>query len=108
MRFSLKWLLVAVAFVAVGLVALLNANELWRHAFETAIILLFLTSVVGGVASSGQSRAFWTGCAVFVGGWFVVATGFFVSSWPNRLITTDGLNAVHGFLISPTQEHYPK
>ncbi len=65
MRFSLKWMLGAVAFVGFGCVALFNANEAWAAAALGLTVIVLLVAVVGAIHSN--SRAFYTGMAVF--GW---------------------------------------
>jgi len=46
MRFSLKWLLIAVAFIAISFVALLNANDIWKYAFENAAWVFLLVAII--------------------------------------------------------------
>ena len=65
MRFSLKWMLAAVAFVGVGSVALFTANEVWAMATMALTVIVLLVAVVGAFHSN--SRAFCTGICVF--GW---------------------------------------
>src|SRR5687767_1667353 len=66
-RFSLKTLLLAVAFVALVIAATMNANRPWVVAMEALAYLFLATAVVGALVTVGQQRAFWAGCAVF--GW---------------------------------------
>ena len=74
MRFSLRWLFVSVAFVAISVVALLNANEYWTFVWRIAILLGLSLAIIGALLSQGQSRALWIGVAV--AGWvhFVLGT----------------------------------
>jgi hypothetical protein len=66
-RFSLRALLVAVAFVALSIVATMNANYRWVVALEMLAFLLLFTALVGAIYARGERRAFWIGCAIF--GW---------------------------------------
>lgn len=71
--FSLKKLLAGVAFCAVGLAALLGANDLWTSALMFAVVIALLTSVVAIVFYRGAAQAFWIGFAVFGWGYFWAA-----------------------------------
>ena len=73
MQFSLRHLLVSVAFVAVACTALLNANPWWvRGSWLVAVGLLF-GAVVQALFRRGQRRAFWTGFAI--AGWLCIVAG---------------------------------
>ena len=73
MQFSLRHLLVSVAFVAVACTALLNANPWWvRGSWLVGVGLLF-GAVVQALFRRGQRRAFWTGFAI--AGWLCVVAG---------------------------------
>ncbi len=106
LNFSIKWLLLAVAYVALSVAALLNANDYWRYGFESVAFLLLLTALLGMSFSLRQRRAFWAGWFVFSAAWFLFALGLFEFSrgWTARLITTSGLNSLHGHVITPTSE----
>lgn len=71
--FSLKKLLAGVAFCAVGLAALLGANDLWTSALMFVVVIALLTSVVAIVFYRGAAQAFWIGFAVFGWGYFWAA-----------------------------------
>jgi hypothetical protein len=66
-RFSLRALLLAVAFVALAIVATKNANYTWLVALEMLAYLFLFTAIVGAIFARGERRAFWIGCAIF--GW---------------------------------------
>jgi hypothetical protein len=106
--FSIKWLLLAVAYVAICIVALINANSYWRQGFESAALLCLLSALLGTILSRGRRRSFWTGWLIFGGAWFLLVIGLFGISqrWRPRLITT-GLNALHGQIFKPTIEMFP-
>jgi hypothetical protein len=61
MQFSLRWLFVAVAFVAISVVALLNANSYWAAITRSALLVVLSLAVVGAVFLDGRARAFWIG-----------------------------------------------
>ena len=65
MRFSLKWMLAAVAFVGFGCVALCNANEAWAGAAMGLTVVVLLAAILAAIYS--QPRAFYIGVCVF--GW---------------------------------------
>jgi hypothetical protein len=107
MQFSLKWLLVAIAFVAVSLVAMLNANELWQNGFRTAVLFSMLFAVIGALWSVGTVRAFWGGYAIVA---LCYLTRFFGTDWGSGLITTNALSAIHSHAFTFTEEkveNYP-
>jgi hypothetical protein len=66
-RFSLKTLLAGVAFVALAIVATMNANYAWVVALEMLAYMFLFTAIVGAIFARGERRAFWVGCAIF--GW---------------------------------------
>src|SRR5262245_35211701 len=65
MRFSLRWLLVAILLIAVCVVALLNANAYWASGARSVLLLLLSLCVVGAVFCKGRLKVFWTGFAIF-------------------------------------------
>jgi hypothetical protein len=66
-RFSLKTLLVGVAFVALSIVATMNANYAWVVTLEMLAYFFLFTALVGAVFARDERRAFWIGCAI--SGW---------------------------------------
>ena len=101
MRFSLRWLFVAVAFVAISVVALLNANNLWHAAIWDSALLLLLVAFVGGIWSTGHRRAFCFGYFIFAFTYFVFASGFFGFTRQELIVTTNGLQILHAKLFEP-------
>src|SRR3954463_7364016 len=73
MRFSLKSMLIAFAFVALSCMGLLYANRTWAACFFTATFLLILVGIVNAFIRRGSSKAFWIGFVVFSGAYFWVA-----------------------------------
>ena len=70
-QFSIRQLLIAVAFVGLGMAALLNANPWWQSAAWTVTILLLSAAILLAVYRVEQARAFWIGFLVF--GWVQLA-----------------------------------
>jgi hypothetical protein len=64
MRFSLRWLFVAILLITVSIVALLNANEYWAGASRSVVILLLSLAAVFALLASAGRRAFWLGFVV--------------------------------------------
>jgi hypothetical protein len=73
MSFSLRWLFVAVAFIALSVVSLLNANHHWTFAWRTSILLGLSVATIGAIASNGRARAQWVGVAI--AGWIHLLLG---------------------------------
>ena len=67
MRFSLRWLFVAVLLIAVSVVALLNASPYWVRGLRIAFLVFLTLAVIGGAFTKGAARAFWIGFAI--AGW---------------------------------------
>jgi len=101
MRFSLKWLFSGVAFVAVSLVAMLNANELWRIGFRSAVLFSALVAIIGALWSVGATRAFCGGYAIMA---LSFVTKFFGAEWGSELITMHGLIPFHSLVAAPIDE----
>jgi hypothetical protein len=73
LRFSLRWLFIFVAFVAVGLVSLRYASFLISGCLSVVWLLFLMVSILGAIYRREQRRAFWVGCCVF--GWCFAASG---------------------------------
>lgn len=70
LQFTLRHLLVAVAFVAVGCAALLNANGWWVSGIWTCVVALLSLAALLAIFLRGQRQAFWIGFALV--GWLTV------------------------------------
>jgi hypothetical protein len=70
-QFSVRQLLIAVAFVAVGIVALRNADVWLMSAFWGVVPLLLAVALLLVIFRRGNSQAFWIGFALF--GWLYAA-----------------------------------
>jgi hypothetical protein len=101
MQFSIKWLLVATGFVCVSLVALLYANDLFRAAFRSAVLLSILTALTGAIWSDGKRSAFCGGYVLFSLPFLTVYFGFKSSS---DHFATHLLNAIHSKSFSTSSE----
>jgi hypothetical protein len=101
MRFSLKWLLTAVAFIAVCLFALLHANVLGRVGTQGAVLLSLLIGSAGAMFSVRGVRAFCGGYVLFAIPFLAVFFGFKSGS---DFISTRMLEIIHSQAFSPTTE----
>jgi len=70
MRFSLKWMLGAVALVGFGCVALYNANEAWAMAAHALTIVVLLVAILGSIYL--RPRAFYLGMCIFGWGYLIL------------------------------------
>lgn len=86
LRFSLRWLLVFVAFIACGLVSLRNASYLISGCLSAVWILFLMVAVLGAIYRRERQRAFWVGCCVF--GWSFVAYGTLSGAKPSAFDQT--------------------
>ncbi len=73
MRFSLRWLLIFVAFVAVGIASLRYASFFISGCLSVAWLVFLMVAILGAAYRRKQQRAFWFGCCVF--GWSFTAYG---------------------------------
>jgi hypothetical protein len=90
-RFSLKQLLLAMAYVALGCVALRSANTTWVGAMVGLTWIALAASLLLAMYRDGQDRAFWVGFAV--AGWLylllpVFGWSFMSNLQGNTVITT--------------------
>ena len=76
-QFSIRGLLIGVTIVAVGIAALLNANDWWEAAVFGGTIFCLAIAVLLAVYRQGQQRAFWLGFSVL--GWLYLAV--LIYSW---------------------------
>ena len=73
MRFSLKWMLVAVAFVGFGCVALYNANEVLAMGIMALTVIVLFVAILGSI--NLDPRAFYIGMCVFGWGYLLLTCG---------------------------------
>jgi hypothetical protein len=69
-QFRFRTLLIAVAFVALAVTALINATPAWSHDLYCAAIVLLTLAIPLACYRSGEKRAFWAGFALC--GWVYV------------------------------------
>jgi hypothetical protein len=79
MRFSLRWLFVAILFAALGVTALLNSNLLFAGVLRAGLILCLAFAILGAINSIGRARAFW--CGVAIVGWIYLGTTVLNHRW---------------------------
>ena len=79
LQFSVRQLLIAVAFVAIGAAALRNANSYWLTVLWGIVPLLLAVAILLVIFRRGQSQAFWIGFALFGSLYFAVVL---VAYWP--------------------------
>lgn len=70
-RFSLRWLLAFVTFVAVAVASLRYASYQICSCWWAAWLLFLAATVLGAIYRARRERAFWLGCCVF--GWTFAA-----------------------------------
>lgn len=102
-KFSLRWLLGAVSFAAVGCGLLIYATPLLSKLTLTVAIFGLMAGVVAAVYRAGERRAYWAGFAAFGLGYLWMTFGSWQSpdgSVPLReaLVTTELLNWCYNLL----------
>jgi dolichol kinase len=72
-RHSIAHLMILIAFLGTGAASLLNASRLWAGIIPMLTTMLLLASILGVIYRSGESRAAWTGFAVFGSGFVLLS-----------------------------------
>jgi hypothetical protein len=102
-RFSLRGLLAAVAFVAVACAGLRYANVWWASSLFTLTLVVLIVAILGVACSKGPRRMAWLGCALFGWTYFLLVFGPWSSEHlAPRLVTTQGLVYL-GSKLQPNQ-----
>jgi hypothetical protein len=101
-RFSIRTMMALIVVFAVGLAALRNANELWARAMFLVALDVVGIAVLGAILLRGPQRAWWTGFALFSGGYLLAV----LSPVEPELPTTQVLGYVNAQVASP--QSYPK
>ena len=70
MRFSLKWMLGAVAFVGFGSAALFNATKAWAMASFGLTAVVLLAAILGSIYL--RPKAFYVGVCIFGWGYLIL------------------------------------
>ena len=107
MTFSMKWLFVVIAYIAISVAALLNANSVWHHSLHSSTVLLVLLALVAAVWSLGERRAFWGGCflwGVVYFGWFA---GYVRFEGSNTLVPSKVWWSIHSRMFTARSETLP-
>src|SRR6185503_8497778 len=87
LQFSLRNLLIAVAAVAVGTAALLNANEWWASLVWGVVLSLLVFAGLAALFRREAQRAFWCGYLV-AGSFYLIVWGGFLPLSHGQLVTT--------------------
>jgi hypothetical protein len=103
MRFSLKLLLTAVAFMALSCVALLNANQPWVLVARNLVRLTVVVAIVGTVWCIGKERAWWSGYGVFIVVYINSGFGFL---WVEESLTYKAFSYIHPHIASQVTETF--
>ena len=72
-QFSIRTLMAVIVVSAVGLAALMNANELWAEVMLVAAFFAVGVAVLGAVTLRGREQVWWLGSALFSGVYLVFA-----------------------------------
>ena len=94
LQFSLRNLLIAVAAVAVGTAALLNANEWWASLLWAIALLILVFAGLAALFRREAQRAFWIGYLV-VGSLYLLLLMYSVPSAPGSSTPYTPLNHYH-------------
>jgi hypothetical protein len=78
MQFTLRYLFVATACVAIATYALIYATPFWAVVAYTLCILLLLGAIVCAAAATGRARFYWLGFATFGWGYWIVLHSSFL------------------------------
>jgi hypothetical protein len=106
-RFSMKWLLGAVAFVGLSIVALLNARWYWHSGLMNVLLVLLAASLAGMIYLGRDGRAFCGGFFIFGMFYFLFATQWWKLEREWRFMPTSGLSALHKHTFVAKNETIP-
>src|SRR6476646_9748079 len=96
-QFSLRHLLIAVAAVALGAAALINANDWWASGLWAVTYLVLAYSALASIFRRETKRAFWMGYLV-AGSVYVILLTFLDGGQQPELITTKILDFAYSAL----------
>jgi hypothetical protein len=88
LRYSIRQLLVFMAFVGVGCVALLNSSRIWAAGMMAAVVVSLTAATVLAIFSQRAARSYWI--------------GFALSGWLYLLF------CIYGFASSPSVSANPR
>jgi uncharacterized membrane protein YeaQ/YmgE (transglycosylase-associated protein family) len=98
-RLSIRALMAVIVVSAIGLAAIRNASDLWAGLLLMIVLGFVGAAILGAIFSRGARRAWWTGFALFSGGYLVLALVPWLSA---QLGTTQLLNYVHARAVTST------
>ena len=88
-RFSIRALMAVVVVCAVGLAALINANDSWTGIIPLVSLASVGVAVLGAVILSGRARYWWLGYSLFSGVYLMLTVGPGISmDVTHSLVTT--------------------
>ena len=105
--FSIRTLMTIIVLSAIGLAALRNANDWWAGVMLLLALVAFGTATLGAIFLQGRDRAWWTGIALFCGGYLALTLvqGTSTEIAP-RLLTSQLLNFVHSQTMASDRNVY--
>ena len=109
-RVSIRSLMVFVAFAAIALTSLRNANAWWAGITLLLALAAVGMAVIGAAMMRGRARCWWASFALFSAGYLVVtfAPGISASVGQN-LVTTTALDYLYSqFAASSTEARLPQ
>lgn len=90
--------MVLILFLAVGLAALRESNEIWESSVFSVTLAVLLISILLAIHRTVKRQAFWIGFAVF--GWIYLGLSL-IQSIESRLITTKALAYFDSNVVRP-------
>lgn len=99
-RISIKSMMWYLAFIAVGLAALRNANDVWVGVMLLLTLSALCIALLEVLHRRGNERVWWSGFVVFASTYFLVVFGPFAEIRPN-LGTTQLINYVRSEMMYP-------
>jgi hypothetical protein len=82
-RFSIRFLILAVALAGIGSAALSSGSEVWAATVQTLVIFCLSIATVSAILVPGNARAFLMGCAFF--GWQCFLLDCYISATAGSL-----------------------
>lgn len=99
-RVSIKSMMWYLAFIAVGLAALRNANDVWVGVMLLLTLSALCIALLEVLHRRGNERLWWSGFVAFASTYFLVVFGPFTEIRPN-LGTTQLINYVRSEMMYP-------
>ena len=102
-RFSIKTMMVYMSFIAVGLAALRNANELWAGTIVVLTVGMLGTCVFSVHHGQTKMRNWWFGFALFGCGYVLIAFGPLFSELKSLLPSSQLCAYLHEWSLPSTE-----